>query len=168
MFDSIINYNKLNLSELSASSLEVIVWGFCIGIVLATLLSVFYKSFTAPFIKALIQAEAFDEARAKKLDELNFSGKWYIKNELKYPFKTMRKYVIPAGDGETAKKIDVENERFYLPEEKKIEAELRFTEAKKPLFAILLTTVLVIMGAVFALYAAPELIQMLNNFISTL
>lgn len=170
-----MNYNQINLSDLSASSLEVIVWGICIGIVLATLLSVLYKCFTAPFIKALIKAEAFDEARAKTLRELNFSGKWYIKNELKYQSKAMRRYVVPVVDGDssqgadlTAKKVDVETARFYLPEDKKIEAEIRFTEAKNPVFTIVITAVLVFAAAVFAMTAAPELMQMLQNFISTL
>ena len=111
MLATVINFNKLNLSDLSPNSLEVIIWGTCIGIILATLLSIFYKSLTAPFIKALIKSEALNPEKAKSLKDLCFKGKPYIKNQLTYPNSTMRKYVIPVVDGEIVterKKIDAD------------------------------------------------------------
>ena len=57
--------------------------------------------------------------------------------------------------------------RFYMPEENRVKAELRFTEVRNPAGSFIFTVILLVAVAFFAIYAVPELLQMLDNFITT-
>ncbi len=176
MLCKIYNYNNFDLSSLSGVTLEVLVWGVCIGVIIGTLIAIFYKVYTSSFIKALVKNKIFTEEASKTVDDLDFIGKWYIKNELKYPYKTLRRYVVCVNENEAEegtkgrkkdfKKLSMEKARFYLPEENKIEAELRFSEVKNPVGSFVITAAVMIAAAFFILYAAPELLQMLDNFMT--
>lgn len=176
MLCKITNYNNFDLSSVSDTALEVIVWGICIGVIFGTLISIFYKAYTSSFIKALVKNEIYTEDAAKPVDALDFIGKWYIKNELIYPYKTLRRYIVCANEDEAVeetkgrkkefKKLSMEKARFYLPEEKKIEAELRFSEIRNPIGSFVITAAVMVAAAFFILYAAPELLQMLDNFLT--
>lgn len=163
-----------DLSSLSANSLEIIVWGACIGIIIAALLTIVYKTLTFSFIKYMIKNGVVTEDKACTVDEMNFTGKLYIKNELKYGYKSMRRYVVCANEDElisdSEKKatspLPMDKARFYLPEEKRIDAEFRYTEVRNPVFSFVLTAVVAVVAAIFVLYAVPELMTMLGNFIS--
>ena len=55
-----------------------------------------------------------------------------------------------------------------MDEEKKIDVEFRYAEVRKPVFSFVLTAVIAVVIAVFALYAAPELMTMLENFMNVM
>ena len=168
--------HPFDLSSLSANSLEVIIWGACIGIVIGTLFTIVYKSLTSSFIKEMIKKEIFTQDKACTVDEFGFRGKLYIKSELKYAYKSMRRYIVCANEEELipdeekrkTSPLPMDKARFYLPEEKKIDVEFRYTEVRKPVFSFVLTAVIAVVIAVFALYAAPELMTMLENFMKVM
>ena len=176
MLCKIYNYNNFDLSSLSGETMGVLVWGICIGVIIGTLISIFYKVYMSSFIKALVKNEIHTEETSKTVNDLDFIGKWYIKNELKYPYKSLRRYVLCANENEAEEKskgrkkdftkLSMEKARFYLPEENKINAELRFSEIKNPVGSFVITAAVMIAAAFFVLYAAPELLQMLDNFIT--
>ncbi len=177
MLCKIYNYQNFSFSSVPENTLKIIVLGICIGIVVGTVAAVVYKTITHSFIRTLVKNEIHTPEKAKRIDDLDFIGKLYIKNELKYSYKTMRRYVICANEEDFIKKKETEKDSsfkklpvdqglFYLPEEKKIEAELRFSEVRNPVGSIVITTALAGAAAYFALFAAPELLQMLDNFIT--
>ena len=177
MSDTIYSYKNFDFTSLSDNTLNVIVLGIIVGIIVGTVFSVLYKTVTSSFIKALVRNNITTPDKAKKIDDLDFIGKWYIKNELKYTYKTLRRYVICANEEELLdnknnkkefQKLPVENALFYLPEEKRIEAELRFTGVRKPIGTIILTIILGTAAAYFAIFAIPELLQMLDNFLTSI
>ncbi len=177
MFATIRNYGSFDFSSLSADSMAVIIWGICAGIIVGILCSVIHKHFTHAFIKALVKSGCVNEETARTLDELHVGGKWYLQSMLDAPHKAMRRYVVCANEEDAAVKkknsegitiISARKARFYLPEENRIKAQTRFSEVRKPIFSVLIPSVLIVLASIFTLYAAPELIQMLNNFLSTL
>lgn len=187
MFCKVYSYENFDLSSLSSESLEVIVWGICIGIIIGTLFSIFYKTYTSSLFKQLISNEIFDASKACTINELKIKGKWYIKMALKSSDKPLRRFVvcsnadeldIPAPNGfkkfwytkllgvEVPAKLPMDKARFYMPEENRIKAELRFTEVKNPVGSFLFAAIILVAVGFFAIYAVPELLQMLDNFIT--
>ncbi len=179
MLCKVYNYQNFNFSSVPEDTLKIIVLGIFIGIIAGTVWTVAYKTITHSFIRAFVKNELYTPEKAKSINDLDFIGKWYIKNELKHSYKTMRRYVLCSNEDEVTektgkqkdpafKKIQVENGLFYLPEEKRIEAELRFSEIRHPIGSIVITSALAGAAAYFAMFAAPELLQMLDNFITML
>lgn len=188
MFCKVYSYENFDLSSLSAESFEVIVWGICTGIIVGTLLSIFYKTYTYSLFKQLISNEIFDESKACTIGDLKIRGKWYIRMALKSSDRPLRRFVlcsntdeleIPAPSGfrkfwytkvlgvDVPTKLPMDKARFYMPEENRIKAELRFTEVRNPVGSFIFTAIVLVAVAFFAIYAVPELLQMLDNFITT-
>lgn len=189
MADKIYSYENFDLSSLSSESLEFIVWGICIGVLIGAFVSILYRSCAFSLIRRLIAREAFDESRALTVNELNPRGKRYLKRALSASDKPLRRYVACANEEETQTRpargfrkfwykrilgadvparLPMDRARFYLPEENRIGAEVRFTEVRNPVGSFILTAVLLVAAAFFVIYAAPELLQMLDNFITTI
>ncbi len=192
MFATIYQYENFDvssdfLSSLSDNSLQVIVWGICAGILLGTLFSIFYKTYTASFFRQLISREAFDESRACTIGELDVRGKWFIKSALRTSDKPLRRYVLCSNTEELPKekaggfkrfwytkllgteiphKLPMDKAKFYMPEEKRVTAELRFTGVRHPVQSFLLAAVILTALGFFLVYAIPELLQMLDNFLT--
>ena len=170
------NYHYTNF-DIDEGSLPIIIWGICIGIIVGAFVSIFYKHWTSSFIKALVKNDALTKEKACTLNSLRFSGKWYIKNELKKGSSPLLRYVKSAngfelenneeiGSDKAKKKTSINEEKFYLPEETKFSAELRYTGVRNPIGSFMITSILCIAAAVFAQFAAPELLQMLDNFLT--
>ena len=112
------HYNNFDFSSVSNETLNIIVIGILVGIIVGTVCSVIYKTFTYSFINALIKKDALSKEKAVKINDLDFIGKWYIENELKYAYKTLRRYVICVNEEELlssttqGKKKDFQEENY--------------------------------------------------------
>lgn len=181
------HYQNFDLSGLSDYPLEFLVWAVAAGILLGVLVSILYKSYTSSLLQALIQGEIYDEERAKTLGELSLRGRWYLKRALSSSDKPLRRLVrcgneaalAPKKTGRFRKfwyekllgmavpvKLPMEEARFYLPEENRIRAEIRFGTVSHPVRSMILACVVILAAAAFMAYAVPELLQMLDNFIT--
>ena len=171
------NYHYSNF-DIDTDSLPIIIWGICIGIIVGAFVSIFYKHWTSSFIKALVKNDVTSKEKACTLSSLRFSGKWYIKNELKKSSSPLLRYVKSANRVEfestetngsntiKEKKTPIDEEMFYLPEETKFTAELRYSGVRNPVGSFVITSILCIAASFFAQFAAPELLQMLDNFLT--
>ena len=167
------NYHYQNF-EISFDSLDIIIWSACIGIIIGAFIAIFYKHWTSSFIKVLTRNGIDSPEKACTVDSLRFSGKWYIKNELKLSYKALRRYVLCANEkellgsdeGKKEKKLPMDKAKFYLPEEQRFTAELRYSEVRNPVGSFIITVAIAIGAAFFAKFAVPELMQMLDNFLT--
>ena len=180
------NYSFDNFNvDLSGSNFQIIIWGIYIGILLGTLGSIMFRVYTSKIIKALIKNSAFDESSAKTAAELGLGKKAFIHHYLKDD-SAIRRYVLVTGEShktvktnafntfwyekflktELPQKMDFENAKFYLPEENKIGAELRFIEERHPVRSFIIAAIVMLAAAIFAIYALPELLVMFDNFIT--
>ena len=146
------NYSFDNFNiDLSGSSFQIIIWGIYIGILFGTLGSILFRVYTSKIIKALVKNSALDENSAKTVSELGLTKKLFIRRYLKDD-SAVRRYVLVTGEShktvktnalktfwyekflktEMPKVMDFENAKFYLPEENKIGAELRFIDEPHP------------------------------------
>jgi len=69
----------------------------------------------------------------------------------------------------TTRKVKKEDVRALFPrlaEENRTKAEVRFTDVKNPVGSFIFAAVVLIAAAVFMMYAVPELLKMVDNFIT--
>jgi len=188
MFNNVYYYENFDLSSLSGIPMNLLICGICGGLIIGTLFSIFYKKYTASFFKKLISDGVFDVSRAITINELDIKGKWFIKSALKRSDKPLRKYVICANINEfeprseanrikkfwytkflgvdVPQKLPMDKAKFYMPEENRTKAEVRFTDVKNPVGSFIFAAVVLIAAAVFMMYAVPELLKMVDNFIT--
>lgn len=176
--------------DVNNGSLEILLWSVYAGIIVGVGSSLLYRVCTHSFVDAVIKAGALDEDHAVTVDSLDFRGKWYIKRQLRAgnASSLSRMFVCTNADTFPKKKygpirrfwrekflgdeipteIPFETAKFYLPEERRVAAELRFTKEKAPLRTFIFSAVVlaVVIGA--ALVAVPELMLMLDNLMTQL
>ena len=148
--------------DVNSSSMLVIIVGLAVGLLVGVVLSLICKSVAGKVVKSLGQHGAVDESSAKTVEELELGRVAFLKSVLK-PGSALFKAVACTADGA---KIDYSTARFYLPEEKRISAEVRFAEEKHPVRNGILAVILVTAVAAFAIFAIPELLTMLDNFVT--
>lgn len=171
--------------DLNGSTFHIIIWGLYIGIMLGTLGSILFRVYSSKIIKAITACGASDENSAKTLEELGLAKTPLVKKYLKDD-SILRRLVLVCGDShksdtsnslkvfwyekfnrtDVPEKIDFENAKFYIPEENRAAAELRFREESHPVCSFILAAVVLLAAAVFAIYALPQLLTMLDNFIT--
>lgn len=162
MWLQIYYYEHLRLPE-GGTTMTLLIWVLYAGLVIGSVLAAFDRSYCAGFVAALRDTGADAAERAISLDELKIRGKWYLRCALK-PGKALRKMVAAAGDGSGS----VRETGFYLPEETRAMAELRYENGKAPIRTLILGLVLLTAAAVAAQYVLPELLTMLDNFLGSI
>ncbi|MCR5680931.1 MAG: hypothetical protein K6G29_00655 [Clostridiales bacterium] len=179
-------FENLDL-DINGSSFLFIVWGICAGILLGVLLSLIYRVYAHKLVAALAEHGACDRESAKTLAELGFPKNRVIRhmlgeggsmtsivscaNEDEFPPRKISKlrhfwhYTFLRGDP-LPPKTDFSVARFYLPEEKRITAEVRFPAEKHPVRNFLLAALGLSAVAFFIVLALPELLVMFDNLVS--
>ena len=74
--------------------------------------------------------------------------------------------VLRATDRVDGERLDYTVARFYIPEDLKYRAELRFESRGSGWITVLLTVVLSIVGAALVCWLLPDFVQLLDNLIS--
>ena len=155
-------FEHLNLPE-GGTTMTLLIWIVYAGLLIGSILATFDKYYCSGFVRALRDTGADAAEKAVSLDKLEIRGKWYLKGALK-PGKALRKMVAVAGEEGRS----VRETGFYLPEEKRAPAQLRYENGKTPIRTLILAAVLLTVAAIAAQFVLPELLTMLDNFLGTL
>lgn len=183
--DKYYSYENFDI-DINGSMLPLIIWGLYIGIVFGVLGSILFRINSSRLVKSLLAASASEESTAKTLEELGLAKNALIRYYLKDDSVLRRSVCICEGAHKPMQvgkfrrfwyekfirtpipeKIDFSSARFYIPEENRIAAELRFREEEHPVRNFIFAAVGLFAVSVFAIYAVPELLLMLDNFVST-
>ena len=173
--------------DINGSSFLFIVWGISVGILLGVLLSLIYRVHAHKLVTALAEHGATDREHALTLADLGLGKNRVVRrmlgnggslastvlcaNEDEFPPRKLSKlgyfwhYKFLRGDP-LPPKTDYSIARFYLPEEKRITAELRFPRENHPVRSFLLAVLGVCAVAFFAILVLPELLVMFDNLVS--
>lgn len=156
-------------------SVELIVWAMFIGFIIASLMAVYNKRIIGGFVKSVMSEECFSPETARTIIELGYGTDWFIKNALRTD-TVLRRFIVRIDaegsepDGEKKAKrskhdvIDFSTARFYIPEELKYRAEVRYARRGTDFFTFAICIVLLAAAAFAAIYIIPELIQFIKNF----
>lgn len=157
----------------TTSSMELVIWCMFIGMVLATVYMFYEKKVIGAFVRALLSIQASDIASAKTLMELGFAKNYPVRSALRKG-GALRKLVWETGDNymenENGVKysarqtpMDLNTARFFISEENRIRAELRYSEKGSDIFILIITILVFLMIAYLAVIFLPELLTLLEN-----
>ena len=181
-------YNNFSF-ENSTMPLAVIIWGLYAGMLIGGILSVYNKRYLGGVVRALLRDECLSPQHAKTLKELGLSSKWGLGRALQ-DGKVLRRCVAVAnadacrvtaaprkkwisslrrfftGSPEGKPKLDMDEARLYVLEEKKYHAQVRYTKkGTSPIFIVVGGIVFLVI-AILATMFIPELLTMTDNMIS--
>ena len=154
-----ISLQNLTLPE-TFLSLSELIWALFAGFLLAATAATVDRIYCNAFVKALVTKKADAPETALPLEELITSGKGYLKFALK-PGKHLYKMVdVCIAEGEAP--------RYYLPEEKRVAAELRYENGPHPIRTLILCAILLVALAILMHTLLPDLLVMLDNMMTQL
>lgn len=184
------DYEHITVGTSAMVSLRTIVFGFFIGINIAAILAIYNKRFLGDFVRTLISSDAFSPETAKTLTELGYIKNTTIRSELRRG-ATLRRVVKcveeeeylagleekrrefeaaehPRGEKfkETRFAIDFATAHFYIPEKDKYTAEIKFEKKGTNWLTFAAVFVLSLLLVVLMFWLTPEMLQMLDNFLS--
>ena len=179
-------YENLPDIDLGNISYLVLICGIYAGILLGVLFAMLFRIHSHKIVSALIEREAVDRDSAVTLEEMGLEKKRFVRRLLKTD-GALRGVVYCANETEFPErkvsalrrfwrekilknplppKTDFSLARFYIPEEKRVTAELRFTPEKHPVRTFLLAAAGIVFLAFFTVKILPELLALADNLIT--
>ena len=184
-------YQNIQINSGSFLSLQIVVIGIFIGIILSTVFITYDKRKLGGFVRHVIAEGCLSPERAKTLAELGCFEDVAVRGNIKRggvlsrvvrcverdkfmaDMEIMRqKYVEEHGSDkgfcELEFQIDFETAHFYIPDEEHYKAEIRFDKKGTGWRSILLVTVVSIFAASAVYFLLPEMLQLVDNMIGIL
>ena len=186
-------YEHLDLGSGSLLSIRMIIIGLFIGIALAGFAAVFNKRVLGALVRRMLAEECLSPESAKTLDELGFGANLFIRfamrsngvnlrrvvkcreEELYYEeLDKQRKAHEKARETDPSLKkfkeipyrTDVLEDSFYIPEEMKYVAELKFESKGTSWLGIIVLMLVSIIMLVAVLIALPEILGLIDDFLA--
>jgi len=160
----------------NATAIEYIAVSLFIGATLASIGMFINKNVIGSVARALIERGASDPGSALTLSELGLSRNFFVKNALKGN-GALRKLVneaedrvimLPDGSSyfERETKLDINSARFYIREESRIRAELRYSKKGNDVLMLILSIVVYFGVAWLITIVVPFMLDLFNQVIS--
>ncbi|MBQ9802911.1 MAG: hypothetical protein IJW51_07585 [Clostridia bacterium] len=149
-------YEHFTLDAGDASMLTLLICGVCIGIVIASLVTLYQRNVPGGFIRAMLRAEAHSPETAKTLAALGYEKNALIRFELKHS-TIMQKLVQQATEEGSG-----EEPRYYIPEELKHRAEIRYESKGNGPLQFAVTVVLSVLLALLLVKLMPFVLSMID------
>ena len=145
-----------SLSATNALLVTLVVWGMCLGVFGAAVWSVLHRLFVGAPIRALLLLEAFDEHSAKTLGEMG----------QKCGEQAERKMAENPALCRLVKRAERKGEaRYYIPEELRYRAELRYGARGNPVLSVLLAGLLCLLLGLLLIFLIPLALSMTNTLL---
>ncbi len=138
---------------------RIIVWAIIAGFAIAAFVCLYNRVFLGRFVAYLIKNKANSSESAKSMKDAAMSN-LFLKSALKSGGLFTK---IVRTDEEN--KSDIENVRFYIPEENTLRADRLYAHNGASPVSLLISFVLLIILAAIVYIALPELLQMAENFV---
>lgn len=153
-------------SPLLLIDLNYILIGLYVGIVVGLVLMCYRKGHMGKAVRAILKAEAYSEESAKTPEELGIGRSRSLVRALRRgKFGGLVKLV---GVDTDAKKPDYTDERYYIPEDRRYQAEDRYSRRGVGIPMVIFWAIVLIPVFLLLRFAIPELLQFLDNFITGL
>lgn len=169
------------------TTLPIIIWGIYAGFVIAGILSYYNKNYLGAVVRALVKKGANSPENALTFDEAAIKGSLlrrravfgdnalskYVKiansEECRYPTKKENGFVrfLRRFFGREQKnKYDAKKAKLYVLEEKRIQAELRYTEKGTTVLEITIGIVAAFVVAVAVTVCIPYILELVDSVIT--
>jgi len=149
---------------------DVIIWGITAGIVIAAIISYISSRATSKAVKNLLDKGAFSPDTAITAEEAEIEnpsiltgtlyGKIFVcANEMDSLSEKSAKKPNPY----KRPKLNMDSARFFIPEEKKYEAEARFADNAPKLIYYIVGIIITVIFFGIVRFFAPKLVTLLIN-----
>ncbi len=187
-------YEHLNMSSGGLTSVRIVIIGIFIGLILALFASVFNKRVLGDVVRSIIKKEAFSPEKALNLEELGFENNAIIRFAVRksttlrrvvrcreeeefiaeqnarrkeYNEKRLENKKLPRFK-EQAYKINPYADTFYLPEEIRYMADVKFEKKGNTWRSAILCSVLLGVGMLVVLGALPSILNLIDGIVASL
>ena len=186
-------YEHLDLGSGSLLSIRMIIIGLFIGIAISGFAAVFNKRVLGAFVRCLLKNECFTPDSAKTLDELGFGANIFVRIAMRSGGVNLRRVVKcreeelyyeemkkqkAAHDAAREKdptlkefkeipyRTDVLEDSFYIPEEQKYIAEMKFEAKGTSWGGVIVLAIISVIMLVAVLVALPEILGLVDDFLA--
>ncbi len=150
------------------STIDLVVWSIAIGSVLAIICTYYNRTILGGFVRTLINSGALSVESAMTLVEAGYQKNTFVKRAL-VKRDTFRKIVfevddeiIIASEGHSfsarTKPIDLNTARFYIAQENRIMAELRYDNKGADIFGVISSSIMVLALAYVVTLVLPYIL----------
>ena len=184
-------YEHIQIGTGSLVTLQRIVLGIFIGIIIAAGIVCYDKNRLGAFVRALVKEQCLWPDKAKTLYDLGFARNSGVKaslrsrNQLGKIVRCVEKeayekkveearaaYVEEHGNDTDFfmpdYRIDFDNDHFYIPDEEHYRAEVRYDQKGSGWRAFVLVVLISVVGAAVVCYLLPDMLQLVDNMIGIL
>lgn len=184
-------YEYINVGTGSLVTLQRVVLGIFLGIIIAAGFACYDKNRLGAFVRQLIKDQCLWPDKAKTLSELGFVRNSSVKLSLRSPNKLGKivrcverdayleqvekaraEYAAEHGNEEgffmPEYRLDFENDHFYIPDEEHYRADIRYDEKGSGWRAFILVVLVSIIGAALVCFILPDMLQLVDNMVGIL
>lgn len=168
-------YDNFSVTEQTAGIINKIIPAIILGIIIAAIITVMGRRTIGAFVKTLIEKEALSPEKGVTLFETGLFRSTILRHELcRGAF--LRKVVLCCEEqaflDEKGKnvtyKIDFTKDHFYIPEDLKYRAEIRFNPKGSGWLSVVLTVILVPVFVGLLCRFMPSILQLVDSLITLL
>ncbi len=149
-------------------TVEMVIWCIAIGVVLAILCTYYNRTVLGGFVRTLIASGALSMDSAMTLAEAGYDKNSFVKREIlkggmfrKMVFEVEDEIMI-ASEGHSfsarTKPIDLVTARFYVAEENRIMAEMRYDNRGANIFGVVTSIIIIFAIAYVATLLVPYML----------
>lgn len=149
-------YENIRFDASNADTVGTCILAVCIGVILAALYNFYVRSVPGSVVRALLAAEALSEESAKSVQELGLSR--LAAFELTHNAVLQR--LISSVTGEEGGEV-----RYYIPEEQKYRAEVRFESRGNGVASLLITAVVTFAAGLLVSKLLPWFLGIIDKFL---
>ena len=184
-----VEYTNINVYAPELKMILSIIIGIGVGIMIAAFMSLFTKRTLGDFVRRVIERDALSPESAKTLDELDYFDRLIIRRAVTKSVSLRRvlrcreeeefyaeqklkreehekKRAEDRSLGrfkETEYKVDADKDSFFIPENLKYMAEIKFDKKGATLRAAIATSLITLIACIAIILALPELLEFLDG-----
>ncbi len=171
------NYEHLSVSSGAGMTVRSIIFALTVGVVLAAILTAYNRVTLGGFVRKLIAEDCLSPESAKTLADLGYFRSPAIRSALARG--SSLRMVVRCRESETgegsvvspAKKparMDFLTAQFYIPEDLRARAEVRFDRKGSDWRPVILVCILIVVVAALLCRFLPDVFQFADNLITVL
>lgn len=158
-------YTNFAFDEGARATVRTVILAFCVGILVAALYSFYQKQVPGAIVRAILRAEAFSPEAARTAAELGLDKNPLLRFELSH--NRVLRSLLRTVEPNTAETPTDEAPapRYYIPEDLRFRAEIRFDKQGSGLMSLVLTVVLTVVLGILLIKLLPVLLSIVDKII---
>lgn len=157
-------YASFTFDEGARATARNLIIALCVGIILAAFYAFYQKQVPGAVVRAILRAKAFDPESAKTAEELGLQKNPFLRRELRknMTLKRIIKVVQPPKSESGEAENTTEEPRYYIPEEMKYRAEVRYENKGNGLFGLIFTIIVTLGLGILLIKTLPAILGLFD------